>query len=77
MTSNGYIPEIISDVRSRQSIPCSIVLYKSEISALIGFGSVLIVSRNVPAIIIGMPGLIYFTHVATFANNRFLIKAYF
>ena len=54
-TSRGYMPDIISLVNKIESIPCNIVLYISEISALMGFGSVLIVSKNVPAIIIGIP----------------------
>ncbi len=48
---------MISDVINKQSIPNKIVLYKSEISALIGFGICLIVSRKVPEIIMGIPKL--------------------
>lgn len=55
ITSKGYIPSIISDVKSKQSIPNRIVLYKSEISALIGFGIDFIVSRKVPEMMIGIP----------------------
>ncbi len=55
IVSKGYIPSIISEVSSKQSIPNKIVLYKSEISALMGFGINLIDSRKVPEIIIGIP----------------------
>jgi len=55
IASNGYEPSTISEVSNKQSIPSKMVLYKSEISALIGFGMNLIVSRKVPDIIIGMP----------------------
>ncbi len=55
IASKGYIPSTISEVSNKQSIPSKIVLYKSDISALLGLGMNLIVSRNVPEIITGMP----------------------
>ena len=55
IASKGYMPSTISEVSNKQSIPSKIVLYKSDISALIGLGMNLIVSRKVPEIKIGMP----------------------